>query len=62
MVSIMSANGSSAATYRITAAGDGNALAQQIGCDGQRGDNSADELWRCANRAVQLVGHTGQGL
>ncbi len=31
MVSIMSADGGSAATYRITATGDGTALAQQIG-------------------------------
>ena len=31
MISIMSLDGSSAATYRITAAGDGNSFAQQIG-------------------------------
>jgi len=31
MVSVISADGSSAAIYRITATGDGNALAQQIG-------------------------------
>lgn len=31
LVSVMSADGGSAATYRISAVGDGNALAQQIG-------------------------------